>query len=164
MDIVTYALCKKMTLGAISGIDTITLDGTKLTFYLKDGTSVSTNIPLPKDGKNGIDGKDGKDGVNGTNGKDGVNGTDGVSIVDIKIEDGNLVCFLSDGNTINAGKLPESNGSGGEVGGGGTDESNSPHPDATKEDIDVLFPSDGNNCCDCDLENATEEDIDKLFL
>lgn len=67
-----------------------------------------------KDGRDGRDGKAGKDGKDGVDGKDGLNGkvggkgADGVSVVGADIApDEHLVLNLSNGNIIDAGKLPK---------------------------------------------------------
>ena len=64
-----------------------------------------------KDGAPGKDGKDGKDGINGKSGKDGRDGKegqDGVSVVGAEVApDEHLVLNLSNGNIIDAGKLPK---------------------------------------------------------
>lgn len=67
-----------------------------------------------KEGKAGKDGKDGRDGKDGLNGKAGANGSDGISVVDAEIApDEHLVLNLSNGNIIDAGKLPKAKASGG---------------------------------------------------
>lgn len=67
-----------------------------------------------KDGRDGHDGKAGKDGKDGTDGKDGLNGKvgkrgqDGISVVGAEVApDDHLVLNLSNGNIIDAGKLPK---------------------------------------------------------
>lgn len=67
-----------------------------------------------KEGKDGAPGKDGKDGKDGLSGKDGKSGTkgkdgqDGVSVVGAEVApDEHLVLNLSNGNIIDAGKLPK---------------------------------------------------------
>lgn len=61
-----------------------------------------------RDGKAGKDGKDGADGKDGLNGKAGGKGADGVSVVGADIApDEHLVLNLSNGNIIDAGKLPK---------------------------------------------------------
>lgn len=60
------------------------------------------------DGRDGRDGKDGKDGVGvrGKDGKDGRDGLDGVGIYEIRInEDGDLIITLTNGRTINCGRV-----------------------------------------------------------
>ncbi len=52
-------------------------------------------------------GADGKDGENGVNGNDGGNGKDGNGVVSASFNaDGELILLLTDGNTLNAGKVP----------------------------------------------------------
>lgn len=86
-----YILSKKIALGAVSGIQNITLSPTgQLIFQFKDGSSATWQIPLPQDGQ------------------------DGLSITDVKIDDDNhLICTLSDGSTVDAGELPGGTGVGG---------------------------------------------------
>ena len=81
MDIVTYALCKKIASAAASGIEAMRVDGTTLYIDTKDGETLEVNFPTPQDG---------------------------ISIVDVDI-DGNkhLICTMSDGSTIDAGEVPE---------------------------------------------------------
>lgn len=90
--LVAYVLAKKIAMSAVSGISNISLNGTQLVFQFKDGTSASMSIPLPEDGKDGTDGKDGEDGIS-------------VQTLSIN-EDGELICLLSNGSTINAGTVP----------------------------------------------------------
>jgi hypothetical protein len=67
-----------------------------------------------RDGKAGKDGKDGADGKDGLNGKAGGKGADGVSVVGADIApDEHLVLNLSNGNIIDAGKLPKAKASAG---------------------------------------------------
>ena len=61
-----------------------------------------------REGKAGKDSKDGADGKDGLNGKAGKAGADGVSVVGADIApDEHLVLNLSNGNIIDAGKLPK---------------------------------------------------------
>ncbi|MCM1217315.1 MAG: hypothetical protein NC548_22690 [Lachnospiraceae bacterium] len=71
-----YALSKKIAIGAVSGIDDITLNNNELKFQFKDGSSTGMQIPIPEDG---------------------------VSIEDVKIENNHLIITLSDKNKIDAG-------------------------------------------------------------
>jgi hypothetical protein len=70
-----------------------------------------------RDGKEGQKGQDGKDGLNGKDGKPGAkgkDGTDGVSVVGAEVApDEHLVLNLSNGNIIDAGKLPKAKASAG---------------------------------------------------
>lgn len=53
----------------------------------------------------------GQNGTNGTDGRDGTDGTDGVSVTNVAINSsGHLIVTLSNGNTVDAGKVPASNG------------------------------------------------------
>ncbi len=93
-----------------------------------DGGATWVSLGVKATGEDGADGKDGVDGtngangmngadgkevtngtnsINGENGKDGADGKDGNGIVDIKFnESGELVFTMTDGSTINAGKVP----------------------------------------------------------
>ena len=84
---VAYILAKKIALGAVSGIQNITLSPTgQLIFQFKDGSSATWQIPLPKDG---------------------------LSIVNVEIDTNkHLICTMSDGSTIDAGELPGGTGGG----------------------------------------------------
>lgn len=118
MDIVTYALCKKLAAAAVSGIKNLTVDGLNLIIETADGNTLTMTFPKPadgKDGKDGLDGKDGKDGIDGVNGvdgkdgkdgADGLNGQDGISITNVEVtEDNRVLCTLSDGSVIDAGAI-----------------------------------------------------------
>lgn len=97
MDIITYALLNKKVKGLTSGIKSAVVQGTSIIFTMNDGSQATMTFPTPADGKDGVDGKD------------GANGKDGVSITDIDInEDNELICTLSNGSTINAGKFSDS--------------------------------------------------------
>lgn len=88
MDIVTYALVKKIAIGAVSGISDISFNDNNLVFSFKDGTSTSLAVPLPSDGK------------------------DGVSITNVVVDEYNhLICLFSDGTSVDAGEI--TGGSGG---------------------------------------------------
>lgn len=65
--------------------------------------------PQGQSGNDGVDGIDGKDGIDGLNGADGKDGADGVGVKNVKINNNeNLVLTLTDGSTVNAGKMPKS--------------------------------------------------------
>lgn len=79
---IAYILAKKLALSIASGINNIELNGNTLVFQLKDGTSQSMQIPLPKDGEigpKGENGAPGKDGAPGPQGEPGAKGDDGFS-------------------------------------------------------------------------------------
>lgn len=83
MDVITYALCKKMASAAVSGISNIKIDGTKMTITTNDGNSYDMTFPTPSDG------------------------ADGISIASVDIdENGHLICTMSDGTLVDAGELP----------------------------------------------------------
>ena len=80
MDIVTYALCKKLAAGAVSGISNIEVQDNTLIITQNNGSQVTMDFPVPEDG---------------------------VSIENIKIDtDGSLLCYLSNGEVIDAGTVP----------------------------------------------------------
>lgn len=88
MDIITYALLNKKIKGLTSGIKSTVVDGTTVVFTMNDGSQVTMSFPVPADGK------------------------DGVGIIDVEVDSDNcLICTLSDGSTINAGKITTSGGS-----------------------------------------------------
>lgn len=100
MDMLLYALLNKKIKSALTGLASAIISGTNLVFTFNDGTTQTMVFPIPKDGQDGVDGQDGKNGADGK---------DGLSITDIDInEDNELICTLSDGSTINAGKFPDS--------------------------------------------------------
>ena len=80
MDIVTYALCKKIAAAAASGIERMWVEGLTLYIQPKEGNVIEIEFPTPEDG---------------------------VSIVGVSIDaNKHLICALSDGNTIDAGEVP----------------------------------------------------------
>ena len=80
MDIVTYALCKKIASAAASGIESMHVEGTTLYIETKDGEILEVNFPVPEDG---------------------------VSITDVDIDSNHhLICTMSNGETIDAGEVP----------------------------------------------------------
>ena len=84
MDIVTYALCKKLIESAVSGITDIKVVNNSLIITLKDGSQLTMDFPIPEDG---------------------------VSIENVSIDtDGSLLCTLSNGEVIDAGTVPSVKG------------------------------------------------------
>lgn len=80
MDIVTYALCKKIAESAVSGIKNLSVSGTTLTIETNDGQTIDIVFPTP---------------------------ADGVSIVGAYIDNyRHLICDLSDGSSVDAGEVP----------------------------------------------------------
>lgn len=133
MDIITYALCKKIAEAAVSGIKNLTVRGTDLIIETVDGNTVTMTFPTPEDGK------------------DGINGQDGLSIIEVKIDTNNhLICTLSDNSTIDAGELPSGSGNISDL------------DYATNDDIDKMFENLEPLRPEV-VDYATNSDIDKLF-
>lgn len=83
MDIITLALAKKYANKVAAGFSSVSVEDNKIIFTLNDGKTAEMTVPTPADGK------------------------DGISITNVEIDDeNNLLCTLSNGETINAGKLP----------------------------------------------------------
>ena len=117
MDIVTYALCKKLISGVASGVSGYEVDGLTLKITTTDGQILEMTFPEPKDG---------------------------VSVKDIKIDENNhLICVMSDGSEIDAGLIENGGGSDyPDVTKEDIDklfENEPEEPLVTKEDIDALF-------------------------
>lgn len=53
MDLSTYALTKKIAESAVSGVESMSVDGTTLKINTKDGNELNMVFPTPKDGSNG---------------------------------------------------------------------------------------------------------------
>ena len=86
MDVVTYALAKKMCTAAASGISNIEINGTTMTMTTSLGQTFNMTFPTPADG------------------------VDGKSITGIEInEENHLICTLSDGSIIDAGAIKDAN-------------------------------------------------------
>ena len=80
MDIITYALCKKIAAHAVSGIQSMSVNGQKLTINTKDGGVLTMTFPKPRDG---------------------------ISVTDIDVNANNQIVFtMSDGSEIISGKIP----------------------------------------------------------
>lgn len=83
MDIITLSLAKNYANKVAAGFKSVEINGMNLTFTLLDNTKATVAIPAPANGK------------------------DGVSIQNLSIDkDGSLLCHMSDGSTIDAGKVP----------------------------------------------------------
>lgn len=120
MDIVTYALCKKLAAAAVSGISNLSVNGTDLIIETNDGNQITMSFPTPKDGVSVTKLEINEDNrlictlSDGTEidagevkqGKDGTDGEDGISITKVEIINKKLICTMSDGSTIDAGELP----------------------------------------------------------
>lgn len=89
MDVSTLSLSKSYTNDVAAGITAARVEGNSIILTLVDGSEAVCNLPVPADGKDGIDGKD------------------GVSVLDLSIDtDGSLLCHMSDGRVIDAGYVP----------------------------------------------------------
>lgn len=109
MDMVTYALCKKIAAGAMSGISNIEIQDTTMILTDTAGQKYTMVFPTPEDG---------------------------VSITNIEIDDNNnLICYLSDGSTIDAGTVPAIKGDPGETPVKGVDYFTEAEIEAIKEEI-----------------------------
>ena len=74
MDIITYALAKKIAAYALSGVESMSVNGQVLTIKTNSGQELQMTFPTPKDG---------------------------LSITDVDVDaDNYIVCTLSDGSTI----------------------------------------------------------------
>lgn len=83
MDIITLSLAKKYANKVAAGFSNVEVQGNNLIFTLNDGTKATMTVPTPE------------------------KGSDGISVVDLSIDtDGSLLCHMSDGSTIDAGKVP----------------------------------------------------------
>lgn len=93
MDLITYALSKKIASSAVSGVSAMSVDGTTLNIDTNDGQRLQINFPTPKDGK------------------------DGVSVINIDLnENHELTFFMSDGTEIVAGQIEAIKGDKGDIG------------------------------------------------
>ena len=80
MDIISYALTKKIAEHAISGIDSMSVNGQTLIINTKDGNVLTMTFPTPKDG---------------------------VSVIDIDVNRDNQIVFtMSDDSEFISGKIP----------------------------------------------------------
>lgn len=90
MDVVTYALCKKIISSVASGISDISVNGTDLIFTTNDGKTITVGLPVPQDG---------------------------VSITKVKINnDNHLICVYSNGKTEDVGLVNTVKGDKGDSG------------------------------------------------
>ena len=80
MDIITYALSKKIAAHALSGVQSMSVSGQTLTINTKDSGVLTMTFPTPKDG---------------------------VSVADIDVNANNQIVFImSDGTEFISGKIP----------------------------------------------------------
>ena len=90
MDIITYALSKKIAAHALSGVQSMSVSGQTLTINTKDSGVLTMTFPTPKDG---------------------------VSVADIDVNANNQIVFtMSDGTEIISGKIPTVKGDKGDPG------------------------------------------------
>ena len=90
MDIITYALSKKIAAHALSGVQSMSVSGQTLTINTKDSGVLTMTFPTPKDG---------------------------VSVTDIDVNANNQIVFtMSDGSEFISGKIPTVKGDKGDPG------------------------------------------------
>ena len=90
MDIITYALSKKIAAHALSGVQSMSINGQTLIINTKDGGVLTMTFPTPKDG---------------------------VSVTDIDVNANNQIVFtMSDGTEFISGKIPTVKGDKGDAG------------------------------------------------
>ncbi len=90
MDIITYALSKKIAARALSGVQSMSINGQTLIINTKDGGVLTMTFPTPKDG---------------------------VSVTDIDVNANNQIVFtMSDGTEFISGKIPTVKGDKGDAG------------------------------------------------
>lgn len=90
MDIITYALSKKIAAHALSGVQSMSVNGQTLIINTKDSGVLTITFPTPKDG---------------------------VSVTDIDVNANNQIVFtMSDGTEIISGKIPTVKGDKGDAG------------------------------------------------
>lgn len=90
MDIITKAVCEKIAEGAVSGVESMSIDDYTLVINCVDGTVLRMEFPVPKDG---------------------------VSITDVEVNNNkHIICTMSDGTTIDAGAIPAIKGDKGNKG------------------------------------------------
>ena len=80
MDVISYALSKKIAAHAVSGVQSMSVNGQTLTINTKDSGVLTMTFPTPKDG---------------------------VSVIDIDVNVNNQIVFtMSDGSEFISGKIP----------------------------------------------------------
>ena len=90
MDIISYSLSKKIAASAVSGVSSMSVDGTTLNIDTNDGQRLQMVFPQPSNGK------------------------DGVSVTDIDVNANNQIVFtMSDGTEFISGKIPTVKGEAG---------------------------------------------------
>lgn len=83
MDMISYSLSKKIASSAVSGVSSMSVDGTTLNIDTNDGQRLQMVFPQPSNGK------------------------DGVSVTDIDVNANNQIVFtMSDGTEFISGEIP----------------------------------------------------------
>lgn len=83
MDVISYALSKKIAASAVSGVQSMSVSGQTLTINTKDSGVLTMTFPKPSNGK------------------------DGISVTDIDVNANNQIVFtMSDGSEFISGKIP----------------------------------------------------------
>ena len=91
MDVISYALSKKIAASAVSGVQSMSVSGQTLTINTKDSGVLTMTFPKPSNGK------------------------DGISVTDIDVNANNQIVFtMSDGSEFISGKIPTVKGDKGE--------------------------------------------------
>ena len=91
MDVISYALSKKIAEHAVSGVQSMSVSGQTLTINTKDSGVLTMTFPKPSNGK------------------------DGISVTDIDVNANNQIVFtMSDGSEFISGKIPTVKGDKGE--------------------------------------------------
>lgn len=89
MDVISYALSKKIAEHAVSGVQSMSVSGQTLTINTKDSGVLTMTFPTPKDG---------------------------VSVTDIDVNANNQIVFtMSDGTEFISGKIPTVKGDKGDA-------------------------------------------------
>lgn len=90
MDVISYALSKKVAASAVSGVKSMSVSGQTLTINTKDSGVLTMTFPVPKNG---------------------------VSVTDIDVDAKNQIVFtMSDGTKVTSGVIPTVKGDKGEKG------------------------------------------------
>ena len=91
MDVISYALSKKIAASAVSGVQSMSVSGQTLTINTKNSGVLTMTFPKPSNGK------------------------DGISVTDIDVNANNQIVFtMSDGSEFISGKIPTVKGDKGE--------------------------------------------------
>ncbi len=127
MQLCDIALCYALFFGMIAYTQKNIHCLLQIFFTYSNNVIDNLGVVVGADGKDGKDGADGAkgdkgaDGINGIDSKDGLNGTDGVGIDTIVIENDELNITLSNGTSLNLGKIKGADGKDGINGTNGRD-------------------------------------------